>query len=158
MPLLCFAAEPGTYAEYALAHEDSVLPIPEGWSFNEAAAVPLAAMTAWQVGCKQLQDVTSWLKSCSCTCALDARQYCALMSALLATPLKGLDTPAALLCLLLQAMQPSMPLQGKRVLVHAGAGGVGSFAIQVCKHACRTQQQQQQQQQASRDTCFEGSS
>jgi NADPH-dependent curcumin reductase CurA len=30
-------------------------------------------------------------------------------------------------------MQPSMPLQGKRVLVHAGAGGVGSFAIQVCR-------------------------
>jgi NADPH:quinone reductase-like Zn-dependent oxidoreductase len=24
-----------------------------------------------------------------------------------------------------------MPLAGKRVLVHAGAGGVGSFAIQV---------------------------
>ncbi|WIA13205.1 hypothetical protein OEZ85_006797 [Tetradesmus obliquus] len=69
----------GTYAEYAVAHEDSVLPIPEGWSFNEAAAVPLAAMTAWQ------------------------------------------------------AMQPSMPLQGKRVLVHAGAGGVGSFAIQIAK-------------------------
>jgi NADPH:quinone reductase-like Zn-dependent oxidoreductase len=47
---VCFcAAVPGTYAEYAIAHEDSVLPIPDGWSFNEAAAVPLAAMTAWQV-------------------------------------------------------------------------------------------------------------
>jgi NADPH:quinone reductase-like Zn-dependent oxidoreductase len=46
-------------------------------SYQEAAAVPLAAMTAWQ------------------------------------------------------ALQPSMPLQGKRVLVHAGAGGVGHYAIQV---------------------------
>jgi NADPH:quinone reductase-like Zn-dependent oxidoreductase len=52
MSLLCLAVLLGTYAEYALAHEDSVLPIPEGWSFNEAAAVPLAAMTAWQVGAK----------------------------------------------------------------------------------------------------------
>jgi NADPH:quinone reductase-like Zn-dependent oxidoreductase len=49
-PLLRLVLVSGTYAEYALAHEDSVLPIPEGWSFNEAAAVPLAAMTAWQVG------------------------------------------------------------------------------------------------------------
>lgn len=51
--------------------------IPEGVPFKEAAAVPLAAMTAWQ------------------------------------------------------AMAPSMPLAGKRVLVHAGAGGVGSFGVQV---------------------------
>jgi NADPH:quinone reductase-like Zn-dependent oxidoreductase len=43
-----------------------------------------------------------------------------------------------MLCLLLQAMQPSMPLQGKRVLVHAGAGGVGSFAIQVGRHRLPT--------------------
>lgn len=30
-----------------------------------------------------------------------------------------------------QALEPAMPLAGKRVLVHGGAGGVGSFAIQV---------------------------
>jgi hypothetical protein len=43
------------------------------------------------------------------------------------------DAPVLLplLLLLLQAMVPSMPLRGKRVLIHAGAGGVGSFAIQV---------------------------
>ena len=58
----------GTYAEYVSAHESTLQPIPSQLSFQEAAAVPLAAMTAWQ------------------------------------------------------AMEPSMPLQGKRVLVHAGAG------------------------------------
>jgi hypothetical protein len=26
------------------------MPIPDGYSFEQAAAVPLAAMTAWQVG------------------------------------------------------------------------------------------------------------
>jgi NADPH:quinone reductase-like Zn-dependent oxidoreductase len=31
-----------------------------------------------------------------------------------------------------QALEPGMPLQGKRVLIHGGAGGVGGFAIQVC--------------------------
>jgi NADPH:quinone reductase-like Zn-dependent oxidoreductase len=67
----------GTYAEYCSAHESTLQPIPSSMSYQEAAAVPLAAMTAWQ------------------------------------------------------ALQPSMPLQGKRVLVHAGAGGVGHYAIQV---------------------------
>lgn len=31
----------------------------------------------------------------------------------------------------LQALQAGMPLEGKRVLVHGGAGGVGGFAVQV---------------------------
>jgi D-arabinose 1-dehydrogenase-like Zn-dependent alcohol dehydrogenase len=59
----------GTYAEFVSTHESTLQPIPSQLSFQEAAAVPLAAMTAWQ------------------------------------------------------AMEPSMPLRGKRVLVHAGAGG-----------------------------------
>jgi NADPH:quinone reductase-like Zn-dependent oxidoreductase len=67
----------GTYAQVVSAHESTLQPIPAGCSYQEAAAVPLAAMTAWQ------------------------------------------------------ALEPSMPLQDKRVLVHAGAGGVGHFAIQV---------------------------
>jgi NADPH:quinone reductase-like Zn-dependent oxidoreductase len=63
----------GTYAEYVSAHESTLSPMPPGLSFNEAAAVPLAAMTAWQ------------------------------------------------------ALQPSMPLKGKRVLVHAGAGASAAW-------------------------------
>ena len=38
----------GTYAQYVSAHESTLLPIPKDLSFQEAAAVPLAAMTAWQ--------------------------------------------------------------------------------------------------------------
>jgi NADPH:quinone reductase-like Zn-dependent oxidoreductase len=67
----------GTYAEFVSAPQDTLEKIPDGIGYEEAAAVPLAAMTAWQ--------------------ALEAR----------------------------------MPLEGKAVLVHAGSGGVGSFAIQV---------------------------
>jgi NADPH:quinone reductase-like Zn-dependent oxidoreductase len=30
-----------------------------------------------------------------------------------------------------QALEPAMPLAGKRLLIHGGAGGVGGFAVQV---------------------------
>ncbi|KAG5490449.1 hypothetical protein JKF63_00569 [Porcisia hertigi] len=39
----------GGYAEYAVVHEGSVLHIPRGYSFIEAAAIPEAFLTAWQV-------------------------------------------------------------------------------------------------------------
>ncbi len=35
-----------------------------------------------------------------------------------------------------QALAPSMPLAGKRVLVHGGSGGVGGFGIPVCGGVC----------------------
>lgn len=69
----------GTYAELVSAKADTLVHVPDGVSLEEAAATPLAAMTAWQ--------------------ALEAR----------------------------------IPLEGKAVLVHAGAGGVGSFAVQIAK-------------------------
>jgi NADPH:quinone reductase-like Zn-dependent oxidoreductase len=65
--VLCLLA--GTYAEYAVAHEDSVLPVPEGWSFNEAAAVPLAAMTAWQVMIGMRLQLDGWAALCAVHCA-----------------------------------------------------------------------------------------
>ncbi|KAG5498984.1 hypothetical protein GH5_03678 [Leishmania sp. Ghana 2012 LV757] len=37
----------GGYAEYAVAHEGSVMHIPTGYSFIEAAAIPEAFLTAW---------------------------------------------------------------------------------------------------------------
>lgn len=70
----------GTYAEFVAADEVTVCAIPPGVSFQEAAAVPLAGLTAWQ------------------------------------------------------ALEPAMPLEGKRVLIHGGAGGVGGFAVQVGRH------------------------
>ena len=33
----------------------------------------------------------------------------------------------------LQALRPAFPISGKNVMIHAGAGGVGSFAIQIAK-------------------------
>ncbi len=38
----------GSYAEYTLASEDRVARVPEGMGFAEAAALPVASLTAWQ--------------------------------------------------------------------------------------------------------------
>lgn len=71
----------GTYAEYTTVEESRLAKKPENLSFEEAASIPLAGLTAWQ-------------------CLLDE------------TGVK----------------------EGSKVLIHAGAGGVGSLAIQIAKH------------------------
>jgi NADPH:quinone reductase-like Zn-dependent oxidoreductase len=71
----------GTFAEQIAVHADDVALKPTSLSFEEAAAVPLVALAAWQA----LVEVA--------------------------------------------AVQP-----GQKVLVHAGAGGLGSTVIQVAKH------------------------
>jgi NADPH:quinone reductase-like Zn-dependent oxidoreductase len=71
---------PGAYAEYAVAPSYLVRKMPANLSFEEAAAVPMAACTAWH-GLVNLADIKP----------------------------------------------------GLRVLVQAGAGGVGMFAIQIAK-------------------------
>jgi len=38
----------GTLAEYVAAPEISLAPLPAGWTFEEGAAAPLVALTAWQ--------------------------------------------------------------------------------------------------------------
>jgi NADPH:quinone reductase-like Zn-dependent oxidoreductase len=70
----------GTYAEFAVVPEKSLAKKPRNLSHEEAAAVPLAALTAWQALLNQGK-----LKA------------------------------------------------GQRVLIHAGAGGVGVMAIQIAK-------------------------
>jgi len=70
----------GCYAEYIVTEEDLVARIPDNISFEEAASIPLAGMTAWQ----SLFDAARLEK-------------------------------------------------GEKVLIHAGAGGVGSLAIQIAK-------------------------
>lgn len=72
----------GAFADTMLAHADTLVPIPDAMSFEQAAALPTAFGTARQA----LFDVAG-----------------------------------------LQA--------GQRVLIHAGAGGVGSFAIQLARQA-----------------------
>ena len=43
------AATDGGYAEFTLAREDDLLPLPDGISFEDAAAFPLVFMTAWHM-------------------------------------------------------------------------------------------------------------
>ncbi len=73
---------PGTYAEYAVVDEYCIAAKPQRLSFAEAAAVPLALITAWE----SLHD--RW-----------------------------------------------QAVSGARVLIHAGAGGVGHLAIQLARLA-----------------------
>lgn len=70
----------GGYAEYCTADVSRVAPMPKTLNFIQAAAVPLTALTAWQV----LFDVAN--------------------------------------------LQP-----GQKILIHAAAGGVGTFAVQYAK-------------------------
>ena len=51
-------ASGGGYAEYAVAGEDAIAPIPENLTFEEGAAVPLAALTAVQAIRNTLREVT----------------------------------------------------------------------------------------------------
>ncbi|MEU3281398.1 NADP-dependent oxidoreductase [Streptomyces antibioticus] len=70
----------GAYQELAVLPASAVAPKPARLSYAEAAAVPLAALTAWQ------------------------------------------------------ALEAAGARAGQRVLVHAGAGGVGHFAVQFARH------------------------
>lgn len=74
-------AHDGTYADYIAMPAAAVAPKPEGLSFQEAAAIPLCGLTAWQS---------------------------------------------------LKAFAGLRP--GQTVLIHAGAGGVGSLAIPIARH------------------------
>jgi NADPH:quinone reductase-like Zn-dependent oxidoreductase len=71
----------GTFAEFIAIDQDDVAPKPDSLRLEEAAAVPLVALAAWQI--------------------LVDRAH----------------------------LQP-----GQKVLVHAGAGGLGSTVIQLAKH------------------------
>ena len=77
-----FGNRSGSYAEYVVAPAGIVARKPEGMSFTDAAAIPLAGGTAWEAIVRRL--------------AVRA---------------------------------------GETVLIHAGAGGVGSFAVQFAKAA-----------------------
>jgi putative PIG3 family NAD(P)H quinone oxidoreductase len=44
---VCALLAGGGYAQYAVAHAQHCLPVPQGWSMKEAAAFPEAAFTIW---------------------------------------------------------------------------------------------------------------
>ena len=75
----------GTFAEFISINEDDLAPKPKQLTMDEAAAIPLVGLTAWQA----LIEIAN-----------------------------------------LQ--------QGQKVFIHAGSGGVGTFAIQLAKHVGAT--------------------
>lgn len=123
--------------------------VPEGMSFEEAAATPLAALTAWQVrlhGCRAV--LGGCCLGCRCPCcrarasltgALWTLQDPSRTTALLAFAARPWPPKPALSAVpctctcpgYAQALDLARAKAGDRVLVHAGAGGVGTFAIQV---------------------------
>lgn len=82
---VCGLLPGGGYAEFAVLPEALAIPIPEGWSFEQAAAVPEVFLTAFQT--------LFWIGRLAA---------------------------------------------GERALVHAGASGVGSAAIQLAREAGAT--------------------
>jgi NADPH:quinone reductase-like Zn-dependent oxidoreductase len=71
----------GTFAELVVTHQDSLALKPATLSMEEAAAVPMVALTSWQA-----------------------------------------------------LVERGQVHKGQKVLIHAGSGGVGTFAIQLAKH------------------------
>lgn len=45
---VCGLLSGGGYAEYCVIHQDMAMPIPVGWSYTQAAAIPEAFLTAYQ--------------------------------------------------------------------------------------------------------------
>lgn len=58
-------ADNGGYAEYVLAPTANLIPIPEGLSFNDAAALTLSTLTAWRMLVVKRRD-SSRVKTCWC--------------------------------------------------------------------------------------------
>ena len=75
----------GAFAEFIAIKEDDVAIKPKALSMEEAASIPLVALTAWQA-----------------------------------------------------LIERARLRQGQKVLIHAGSGGVGTFAIQLAKHVGAT--------------------
>jgi NADPH:quinone reductase-like Zn-dependent oxidoreductase len=71
----------GTFAEFISINEDDLAPQPKQLTMEEAAAVPLVGLTAWQA-----------------------------------------------------LIEVANVQEGQKVFIHAGSGGVGTFAIQLAKH------------------------
>ncbi len=99
----------GTYAGYYAVKEEDLAAPPATMSFEEAGAMPLAALTAFQVK----------IPPPSTICCISF-------------PLADLWSFSQHWCSA-QSLEAAGVKEGQRVLIHAGAGGVGTFAIQLAK-------------------------
>ena len=104
----------GTYAEYSAVKEKELALMPAGISFEEAAGIPLAALTAYQAIHPAFTPVQ--------LVSRDNHNGC-----------QQLGHGPALERAHAQALDAAGVREGTRVLVHAGAGGVGSLAVQLAK-------------------------
>lgn len=125
----CFPAPPtpclttsSADAELVSVAEEHLALMPQHLSFEEAAAIPLVALTAWQVragcvergragGCwRRARGLLAWLEDTMLQVQSASLSYCCSQG------LEGIAVPP-----------------GGRLLVHGGSGGVGSLAVQLAK-------------------------
>jgi hypothetical protein len=91
-----FGIGKGTYAQYALATEGEIVPKPDGLSFEMAATVPVAALTAWKAvadsGAKK--GLSVMIQGAAGGVGLFAVQFAALKGAkVIGTASEGLGFP-----------------------------------------------------------------
>lgn len=119
----------GSYAELLPVPERLLAAAPTGLSFEEAAAVPLVACTAWQAR-RRMWHCSMLCVRGSCGCCL--RCCCGGWS--LCYTVEGQCCEWCLpRCPAAQALDAAGLRPGQRVLVHAGAGGLGSMVVLVSR-------------------------
>jgi NADPH:quinone reductase-like Zn-dependent oxidoreductase len=116
----------GSYASAMVLPEASLARIPGSLTLEQAAALPLAGLAAHQVS----EPLATCCQHCQ---GMLLQQQCHQPMRSEIAPLSchaGLSTCCRCPW---QALDLARLLEGQRVLIHAGAGGVGSFAIQMAK-------------------------
>lgn len=135
------SARSGAYAECVCAPEAQVAPLPSSLGFGQAAALAPVSLTAWQVWWPAGWGFRMLLISISCLAASGQRWHkwapAAVGEAVPQTCNQPIHIQPAVslvnLSSCLQALDAAGLQRGQRVLIHAGAGGVGSVAIQLAK-------------------------
>ena len=115
----------GAFAERVCVPEAHLAAVPRGLGFEAAAGLPLAATTAWQV-------LPLGRGASAGPLQLAPRSWAARLSR--AASAGGLGPPTASSSPSPRQALEALRLQpGQHVLIHAGAGGVGSVAVQLAK-------------------------
>ena len=117
--------------------------MPNNATFEQAAAIPTVALTAWAV--RSLNLLPQILGQSSSMVLINMTRRCTAGSdvqrqapprpdlRLWQPVLSMLCSSRLTACLAGQALKPDRIQPGQRVLIHAGAGGVGHMAIQLAK-------------------------
>jgi NADPH:quinone reductase-like Zn-dependent oxidoreductase len=120
----------GGYSSRVVVPESALARIPDTLSFEEAAALPLVALTAWQVGLISAVECCAAYLLLPVACGSTFSLLCRVQQAVWSRSVCCFcccHPPAA------QGLDLAHVQAGDHVLIHAGAGGVGSVAIQLAK-------------------------